>query len=66
MADTANAVNGRSGDKAAQQFVRPDLLANPAIYPDEETAKKLFSGPVASRSYDRLRSRAWTRVRSGS
>ncbi len=66
MAETANAVNGRSGNKAAQQFVRPDLVANPEIYPTAEVEKKLFAGPVASRTYDRLRSRAWTRVKSGS
>jgi putrescine transport system substrate-binding protein len=66
MAETANAVNGRSGNLAARQFVRPELTANPAIYPTPEVEKKLFSGPVASRNYDKLRSRAWTRIKSGS
>jgi len=65
MAQTANFVNGRTGNKAAAQFVRPDLLTNPEIYPPDEVANKLFQGPVLSRSYDRQRSRAWTRVRSG-
>jgi putrescine transport system substrate-binding protein len=65
MADTANAVNGRTGDKAAAQFVRPDLTSNPEIYPTPAMAKKLFAGPLASRTFDRLRSRAWTKVRSG-
>ncbi len=65
MAETANAVNGRSGNKAAQAMVRPDLTANPQIYPTPEVEKTLFTGPVASRGYDRLRSRAWTRIKSG-
>lgn len=65
MADTANAVNGRTGNKAALQFVRPDLKSNPQIYPPPEVEKILFTGPVSSRSFDRLRSRAWTRIRSG-
>jgi putrescine transport system substrate-binding protein len=64
-ADTANAVNGRTGNKAAAPFVRPDLIANPEIYPPPDVAKKLFAGPLSSRTFDRLRSRAWTKVRSG-
>jgi spermidine/putrescine-binding protein len=66
MAATANAVNGRVGDKAALPFVRPELTGNPNIYPTPEMQKKLFSGPLTSRSYDRLRSRAWERIKSGS
>jgi putrescine transport system substrate-binding protein len=66
MADTANAVNARTSVKAAAQFTRPSLVADPQIYPTPEVEKMLFTGPVTSRSYDRLRSRAWTRIRSGS
>ncbi len=66
MAATANAVNGRSGNKAALPFVRPELTGNPDIYPTPEMQKKLFSGPLTSRSYDRLRSRAWEKIKSGS
>jgi putrescine transport system substrate-binding protein len=65
MADTANTVNARTGVKAAEPFVRPELLKDPQTYPTPEILKTLFTGPVASRSYDRLRSRAWTRIRSG-
>jgi putrescine transport system substrate-binding protein len=65
MADTANAVNARTGVKAAEPFVRADLLHDPQTYPPPEVIKTLFTGPVASRTYDRLRSRAWTRIRSG-
>jgi putrescine transport system substrate-binding protein len=65
MADTANAVNGRTGNKAALDFVRPDLKANSQVYPSPEVEKTLFSGPVSSRGFDRLRSRAWTKIRSG-
>lgn len=66
MAGTANAVNARTGVKAAEPFVRPDLVANAQIYPTAEVVKNLFTGPVASRGFDRLRSRAWTKIRSGS
>jgi putrescine transport system substrate-binding protein len=65
MAGTANAVNARTGVKAAMPFVRPALVADPQIYPSPEVQKTLFTGPVTSRAYDRLRSRAWTRIRSG-
>jgi len=65
MAATANAVNGRIGVAAALPFVRPDLKSNTQIYPPPEIQKTLFTSAVASRSFDRLRSRAWTRIRSG-
>jgi putrescine transport system substrate-binding protein len=66
IASTANTVNGRSGNKAALPFIRPDLKANPNIYPTDEMNEKLFTGPLASRTYDRLRSRAWTKIKAGS
>jgi putrescine transport system substrate-binding protein len=66
MAATANAVNARTGDAAAVPFVRPDLTGNPDIYPTPDMAKKLFSGPLVDRGYDRLRNRAWERIKSGS
>ena len=65
MAATANMVNGRSGNKAAASFVRPELIADHQIYPTPDVEKTLFVGPVASRGFDRLRSRAWTKIRSG-
>ncbi len=65
MAGTANAVNARTGVKAAIPFVRPELVADPQTYPSPEVQKTLFTGLVTSRAYDRLRSRAWTRIRSG-
>lgn len=65
MAQTANAVNARTGNSAAARFVRPDLTSDPQTYPSEDMAKKLFSGPLASRTFDRLRNRAWTKVRTG-
>ena len=66
MAETANAVNGRSGNKAALPFVRPELTANPEIYPTPEMQKKLFTGPLTTRNYDRQRNRAWEKIKSGS
>ncbi len=65
MAATANAVNGRSGNKAAAEFARADLKANPQIYPTAEIEKTLFGGVMTSRPYTRLRTRAWTKVRLG-
>jgi putrescine transport system substrate-binding protein len=66
MAGTANAVNARTGVKETAVLVRPELLTDPQTYPTPEIEKTLFTGPVSSRAYDRKRSRAWTRIRSGS
>jgi len=66
MAGTANTVNARTGVKETAELVRPELLSDPQTYPTPEIEKTLFTGPVATRAYDRKRSRAWTRIRSGS
>ena len=53
MAGTANTVNARTGVKETAPLVRPELLADPQTYPTPEVEKTLFTGPVASRAYDR-------------
>jgi putrescine transport system substrate-binding protein len=65
MAETANAIRARTGNKAAAEFVLPELTANTQIYPTPEVEQSFFNGAVPSRNFDRQRSRAWTRIRSG-
>jgi len=65
MAETTNTVGGRNGNQASSKFVKPEILSNPGIYPPEEVQKTLYEGDVGSAFMDRLRSRLWTRVKSG-
>ena len=50
---------------AADPFVDPDILADPAIYPTDEVMANLFAPKARSAAYDRLLTRAWTRIKTG-
>ena len=55
----ANAVNG------AEKFVDKARLDDPVVYPPEETRTRLFVVPLKSPAYDRVRTRTWTRIKTG-
>lgn len=55
----ANAIDG------AEKFVTQDRLNDPVIYPSAETRERLFVVPLKSPGYDRMRTRIWTRVKTG-
>ena len=65
MADTTNTVGGRNGNLAASSFVKPEILNDPTIYISQQNMKLLFEGDVGSPALDRLRSRLWTRIKTG-
>jgi putrescine transport system substrate-binding protein len=65
MADTANAVGGRSGNAAALPYVKPDIAQDPGVYPPPAVRKTLFALKVASRETERLRTRLWTKIKTG-
>lgn len=65
MADTANLVGGRSGNSASLAFVKPEIANDPTIYPPPEVRKTFFVLTVPSRQTDKLRTRLWTKVKTG-
>lgn len=64
-AANANFVNYASGNLAAKQFVNPEILNNPGIYPDEATFKRLFTNTAFDERTQRIVTRLWTRVKTG-
>jgi len=64
-ADIANEVWYANFNKSAREFTRPEILNNPAIYPDEETWKILYPILSAEPKRERPRTRAFARVKSG-
>ncbi|WP_244472294.1 MULTISPECIES: polyamine ABC transporter substrate-binding protein [unclassified Methylobacterium] len=64
-AANANFVSYASGNLAAKSFVKPEILANPGIYPDEATMARLFTNTAWDDRTQRFVTRAWTRVRTG-
>lgn len=65
MADISNKVFYASGNKASLPLVNADVRNNPGIFPNPETMSKLFVLKVQDPKLDRVRTRAWTKVKSG-
>ena len=49
----------------ARALVKPDILTDPVIYPPEAVRAKEFLVPPASPQYERARTRAWIKVKTG-
>ena len=65
IAKATNYVYYANGNLASQEFVDEEIIEDPAIYPDEETLKNLFTvQPYDSRT-QRLLTRSWTRIVTG-
>ena len=65
IAKASNYVFYANGNKASQELLEPDLLNDPAVYPDEATAAKLFVHMPYPPKTQRIVTRAWTKVKSG-
>jgi putrescine transport system substrate-binding protein len=64
-AANTNFVAYASGNLAAKQFVNPEILNNPGVYPDDATFKRLFTNTAYDERAQRVVTRAWTRVKTG-
>ena len=57
-AQNTNFVAYASGNLAAKQFVNPEILNNPGVYPDEATFKRLFTNTAYDERSQRIVTRA--------
>jgi putrescine transport system substrate-binding protein len=65
IAACTNFTNYANANQAADPYVEPKILNDPAIYPDPETLKRMFGTTVKSAKFMRLMTRAWTKVKTG-
>ena len=65
MAAASNYVYYANGNKASQEFLEEDVIGDPAIYPDEETMKNLYITTPYPAKTQRVVTRLWTKVKSG-
>jgi len=63
-AENSNAIRFATGNAAAQPMLRPELT-NAAIFPAGALAGRLIPERAKSEDYVRLRTRIWTRFRTG-
>ena len=65
IAAITNAVSYPNPNLAATQLVAPEIRDDPGIYPPEPLKRLLYIDLPAPRTYERARTRAWTRMKSG-
>ncbi|WP_238231977.1 polyamine ABC transporter substrate-binding protein [Methylobacterium thuringiense] len=58
-------VSYASGNLPAKKLVKPEILANPGIYPDEATMQRLVVNTAWVDQTQRFVTRLWTRIRTG-
>ena len=65
MAAASNYVYYANGNKASQEHLVEDVIEDPAIYPDEETLQNLSTTTPYPAKVQRVVTRLWTKVKSG-
>jgi putrescine transport system substrate-binding protein len=65
IADITNAVSYPNANLAATALVKPEIRDDPAVYPPPEIRQRFYIDLPAPPAYERARTRAWTRLKSG-
>lgn len=66
IAKATNYVSYANANKDANAFVDKAILDNPAVYPDADVMKRVFLPKAVSPEYEQARTRAWTKIMTGS
>ena len=65
VAAISNTVAYANPNLLATDLVDEDIRNNPGIYPPPEVRQRLFFDKPVTQQYERLRTRAWTKVKTG-
>lgn len=65
MADASNYVYFANGNLASQPLLEEDVIGDPAIYPDEATLQNLYTTTPYDPKVQRVVTRMWTKIKSG-
>ena len=65
IAAISNTVSYPNPNRAATEFVTPEIRDDPGIYPPDAVRRLFYIDRPAPRAYERARSRAWNRMKSG-
>jgi putrescine transport system substrate-binding protein len=66
IAKCTNYTHYANANLAANKFVDPAILADPAVYPDDEVKKRLWTQKSVSSDVERARIRAWQAIKTPS
>jgi spermidine/putrescine transport system substrate-binding protein len=64
-AELTNLIGSGNPNTAARQYIKPELLKNPAIFPDKEVLAKLEQLKDLTPAQRRLRNKLWTEIKAG-
>ncbi len=65
MAAASNYVYFANGNMASQEFLNEDVIGDTAIYPDADTVSNLYTKSPYPAKVQRVVTRLWTKVKSG-
>ena len=65
IAAASNYVYYANGNKASQEHLIEDVIGDPAVYPDEETLQNLYTTRPYDSKVQRVVTRLWTKIKSG-
>jgi putrescine transport system substrate-binding protein len=65
IAAITNDIHYGNDNLAAQPLIKPEIRNDPAVYPPPEIRARLFLPTEFDSKYQRLRTRVWTRIKSG-
>jgi putrescine transport system substrate-binding protein len=65
IAEITNDLRYGNDNRASPPYVRPEILNDPAVYPPPDLRARLYLPAEFSADYDRLRTRVWTRIKTG-
>ena len=64
-ARNVNYVYYASGSLDAQEMIEPEILEDPAIYPDQEAVANFYTTSISPPAVQRVMTRVWTEVKTG-
>jgi putrescine transport system substrate-binding protein len=64
-AANSNLVEYANANSASRSLIKPNILSNPSVYPNEDVMKRLFTNTAFDERLQRTVTRIWTRVKTG-
>lgn len=65
VAETTNRLGYANANRASEKFIAEEIRRDPTVYPPPELRERFYTISVPAREYDRQRTRAWTRIKTG-
>jgi putrescine transport system substrate-binding protein len=65
IADITNFIHYANNNAAANPYVEPQILGDPAVYPSAAVESRLYQSGEVAPALERLRTRTWTRIKTG-